>query len=156
MRWTHIRVLPDTVRKTVSGRISCERNESSGAPGSKCITKGTMSNNNTLDPSNFVMSLVSEAFRSIDLLQHVPEAVLRRLTRHFHRIPITVGTVLFNVGDASDSFYVIESGEYAIEAAMHRSGCNCRAQERYLQLVDSDGFGELALLSDRPRTGTAW
>jgi CRP-like cAMP-binding protein len=58
-------------------------------------------------------------------------------------VHLAAGAVLFNAGDEGDRFYVIESGELAVDLA---TGTKTEGPGRWV--------GEIALLRDVPRTAT--
>jgi MFS family permease len=99
--------------------------------------------------------------RAIDLRVHVPEAVLELLranpifgplppptVEHLaaRLVPRTeeAGATIFRQGDHGDLFYLVESGLCAISID----------GERVSTAGPGDGFGEIALLHDVPRTAT--
>ncbi|MGL6279132.1 MAG: cyclic nucleotide-binding domain-containing protein, partial [Gaiella sp.] len=77
--------------------------------------------------------------RRLELLAPLPEAVLEHLARGVERLELAEGTVVIRAGEAGDRFYAIEAGE--VEVAGRTLGAG-------------DGFGEIALLRDVPRTST--
>jgi predicted MFS family arabinose efflux permease len=81
--------------------------------------------------------------RRLPLFAPLPPHALERLARSLEPVHVSAGTVLFNAGDEGDRFYVIESGELAVELA---TGTKTEGPGR--------GVGEIALLRDVPRTAT--
>ena len=71
--------------------------------------------------------------------------VLESLARSLVRVEVPAGQVIIRVGDESDRFYVIESGEVEVTAA---DGRVLRHEG------PGDHFGEIGLLHDVPRTAT--
>jgi MFS family permease len=86
---------------------------------------------------------------SLPLLQGVAmfspltPAVQESLARQLHRFEVPAGTVVLRLGDASDRFFIIESGQVEVTDA---SGAVLRHEGA------GDFFGEIGLLRDVPRT----
>jgi len=76
----------------------------------------------------------------VPMLAGLPEAVLERLAREAAPVSHPAGHEIVREGDRGDRFYVIESGEVAIQGRRFGPG---------------EAFGEIALLRDVPRTATA-
>ncbi|KAJ3028257.1 UNVERIFIED_CONTAM: hypothetical protein HDU68_002064 [Siphonaria sp. JEL0065] len=58
------------------------------------------------------------------------------------------GAIVIRQGDVGDQFYIIESGEAAVTKSENGS------EKKYPSLKKGDYFGELALLTDKPRQAT--
>ncbi len=78
--------------------------------------------------------------RGVPMLAGLPESVLERLAREAVSVAFPAGSVVLREGDVGDRFYVVERGEVAILGRHFGPG---------------EGFGEIALLRDVPRTATA-
>jgi CRP-like cAMP-binding protein len=84
-----------------------------------------------------------DLLRRLPIFAPLPPQALERLARSLQPVHVAAGDVLFHAGDEGDLFYVIESGELAIELA---TGTKTEGPGRWV--------GEIALLRDVPRTAT--
>jgi hypothetical protein len=82
--------------------------------------------------------------RGVPMLSPLSGPVLERLANCIVRTEYPAGTAVVNEGDRGDRFYVVAHGSLAV--AVH--GRDVR------QLDPGDGFGEIALIRDVPRTAT--
>ncbi len=78
--------------------------------------------------------------RRVPLLAPLPESLLERLAREATPVHVPAGAPIVREGEIGDRFYVIRSGTVSILGRTFGPG---------------DGFGEIALLRDVPRTATA-
>jgi CRP-like cAMP-binding protein len=88
--------------------------------------------------------------RSVTLFERLPNPALDRLVLAFERHKYTDLEVVFHQGESGDRLYLVETGNVDL---FHADG---RGTVRKLATVGMGGyFGELALLSDKPRAATA-
>ena len=85
-----------------------------------------------------------ELLRGLPTFEGLPTTVIERLAWSLERVPVTAGVPIVRQGDHGDRFYAIACGELRVTI----NGRECR------HLGAGDGFGEIALLRDVPRTAT--
>jgi len=83
-------------------------------------------------------------FRKVPMLAVLDRPTLERLARASVTRSVAAGQVVFSEGDPGDRYWVIERGRVSVTA----NGRELR------ELGPGEGFGEIALLRDVPRTAT--
>lgn len=82
--------------------------------------------------------------RASPIFAPLPEPTLEALAARLEPRHVEPGAVIFNQGDPGDEFYVIESGRVGVAVD----------GDTVSELGPGEGFGEIALLRDVPRTAT--
>lgn len=82
--------------------------------------------------------------RALPMMATLGPSQLERLARSLEPHSVRAGEVIIRQGDAADAFYVVAGGDLDVT----RDGV------RVAGLARPDGFGEIGLLDDRPRTAT--
>ena len=82
--------------------------------------------------------------RKVPIFSPVARPAQERIARLLEPRSVAAGDVVFRQGDAGDRYWIIQSGRVEV----HVDG------ERRRELGPGEGFGEIALLRDVPRTAT--
>jgi MFS family permease len=98
-----------------------------------------------IDLTVTVPSVELALLRAVAMFAPLPAPTLESLASNLQLVEVAAGETIFRQGDAGDRFYIVESGEVEIEIDGREANV----------LGAGDYFGEIALLRDIPRTGTA-
>lgn len=101
--------------------------------------------------SNEDISAITRILKQLELFKGLNEAdhaeIIKRITLEYY----PKSHPLFHEGDAGDSFYIIKRGMVRI---FHEGGAE-NVDKETAMLGDGDFFGEMALMSDKPRNASA-
>jgi MFS family permease len=97
-----------------------------------------------VDPGAKAPTPLLELMRSVPLFAPLPEAVVERLAGMAATVERRAGETIFRQGDRGDVYYLVGAGEVEVEV----DGTPVSMLSR------GEGFGEIALLRDVPRTAT--
>ncbi|HBE88869.1 MAG TPA: hypothetical protein DDW67_06975 [Elusimicrobia bacterium] len=92
------------------------------------------------------------AIKDLNLFSGFSECGLKEFHKTFRSISFKAGDVIFREGADGSTFFVITSGEVAIEKKLDKAG------KRYKKLASmnrGDFFGEMAVLESQPRYAQA-
>ncbi len=85
----------------------------------------------------------------VQLFDGLPDDDLRRIAAIVEGMTVKAGETLFEEGDPGDAFYIVFAG--AVEIVKSGAG---GVEEKLAVRRAGDGFGEMALLNDAPRSAT--
>jgi anion transporter len=88
--------------------------------------------------------------REIDLFGGLDRIVLAKLAAHLHPLAFPSSSIVFRQGDAGDAFYVVATGAVGV----YVTDTSSTVERRVRVLHVGEPFGEMALLSNIPRTAT--
>ena len=92
----------------------------------------------------------AEVLARVDLFAGLDRVTLAKLAAHLEPMPIDAGAAVVRQGDPGDAFYLVVRGTFGIYVA----GAGHLGETRINTLGPGAPFGEMALLSGRPRSAT--
>lgn len=98
----------------------------------------------TIDAAATVPQVEIQLLRSIPLFAELPAPSIESIARQLDPVSVAQGTVVVTEGEAGDHYYAIADGELAVSRHGQRLGTLSRG----------DGFGEIALIRQVPRTAS--
>ena len=84
------------------------------------------------------------------VFQQIPPANLQRVMMRMEEIQVSAGDVIISQGDDGDYFYLISKGECSVTRTPEAG----HAPVELAKLRVGKGFGEEALISDKPRSSS--
>lgn len=103
-----------------------------------------------MDITNDDMSTITGILKQIPLMAELNEADHKEIIKHITLEYYPKDYTIFREGDAGDAFYIIKNG---IVRVFHQ-GHDGDDDTEISVLGDNDFFGEMALISDKPRNAT--
>ncbi len=95
------------------------------------------------------MASLSDIIRNIPLFSGLPREDIAKILGKLEERSFSSGATVFSQGDQGDAFYLIQSG--AVLVVLESKGVK---SEGIVVLGPQDWFGEMALLSDEPRSAS--
>ena len=97
-----------------------------------------------LDQAAVVPHMEIRLLRAIPIFAVLPAPVIEGIARELEQVSVPSGNTLFHEGDPGDRYYAVSNGALRVIASRHRGGRDFTGQ----------GFGEIALIRDVPRSAT--
>jgi hypothetical protein len=97
-----------------------------------------------VDASATVPQVEIRLLRSIRIFAPLPAPTIELVARELEPVAVSAGTQVITEGDRGDRYYAVADGELDIT----------RGAEQLRRIGRGDGFGEVALVRDVPRTAT--
>lgn len=105
------------------------------------VSKPEQNKNQDQDLEHFILN--------IPLFSSIPASQIHEMTQRFHYASYKKGDIICREGEPGDAMYIIRSGVVTVHSEMD-------GREVFIsELRRGDFFGEMTLLSDSPRNGTA-
>lgn len=90
--------------------------------------------------------------KELRLFAAFPDDALAEFVKAFRRLELKAGGIVFREGEEGSTFYIVISGDVAIEKKMDKEG---RKWRKLAVLRRGDYFGEMAVLEGQPRFAQA-
>ena len=132
---------PPTVSRTRAAR---GRRRSSGPGARSAGAAEVVSINETLNLRH------AELLAHVDIFARLDRVALARLAAHVEALAVPAGAEVCREGEAGDSLYVVARGSFGVYARP----ADDAAEARLATLTAGDCFGEMALLTQQPRSAT--
>lgn len=101
-------------------------------------------------PSADTLSILP-ILKKIPLLSELNEDDHKEIIKHIEMQYYPAHQVLFNEGDAGNAVYIIKRGVVRI----YHPGADSTEEQEVAMLGDNDVFGEMAIISEKPRNASA-
>lgn len=98
----------------------------------------------SIDASMIRRDVEIELLRRVEMFRPLPMPAIENLALRSTAVDVPAGTVVMREGEPGDSFFVIEAGQAGV----------FNDETLIEELTAGAGFGEIALLTNRPRTAT--
>ena len=95
------------------------------------------------------MSVLRSALQKVDFFYSLNFSELDMLIKSLKKRKTKKGDVIINQGEIGDKFYLIGSGSFSVHVKKGMGG-----SQKVADLGDGDFFGEMALVTELPRTAT--
>lgn len=106
------------------------------------------------DISNDDVTLILGILKKIPLMEELNEQDHREVIKHITLELYPADHVVFNEGEPGDSFYIIKSGMVRVFHPANPQSNDPDEEKEVAMLGDNDFFGEMALISEKPRNAT--
>lgn len=97
-------------------------------------------------PKDVSETSFEEMIKTHHLFADLPDQLLKQLLPHFKPIQLQPGQVLFNAGQPSGHYFIVEQGKIEISHPLK----NTKAYTHVVALEKGEGFSELSLLNKTP------
>lgn len=95
------------------------------------------------------ISMLRSALQKVDFFYSLNFSELDMLIKSLKKRKTKKGEVIINQGEIGDKFYLIGKGSFSVHVKKGMSGTN-----KVADLSDGNFFGEMALVTEMPRTAT--
>lgn len=93
-----------------------------------------------------------QIIKQVDFLASLDEAAIKKISDRFQEIHLPKGAVLFKENEYGDCFYILKTGRISLTKKINLEE---EATGELFFFGANEYFGELALIDDEPRSGTA-